>query len=206
MSADSGRVVCIVGNGPVAREHAGTIEAADRIARFNQCRNLGENTGLRTDDLWICNTGRGARHLCRGDALAELLRRCGARRILFPKPRHAPWRNLPGYLFLHSAWVDYGSRLARRARAAGVPAEYLGPDLPRRVLRHLYRYGRPEVRPYAPSTGTMAIFHYAHDPAYAGWLIRLVGFGFQGWKRHPWALERAYAEDLMRQGRLEMLE
>ena len=55
-----GQRIMIVGNGDVPEGSAARIDAADRVIRFNECRNFG-STGSRTDVVAVCNTGRPAR-------------------------------------------------------------------------------------------------------------------------------------------------
>lgn len=194
--------VFIVGNADVDVDHGPEIDAADVVVRFNRCRNLGRNTGRRTTELWLTNTGRAGLEFVDQARTAKLLERVGPHRVLMPRPAPGPLRRRLMVLLSRTSELEHGAGIARAVRLAGLSCDYAASDLPRETMRALRAYGIATPRPKAPSTGILAVHHFATAPAYRDHRISLVGFRFEGWRWHPWRLERAYVDDLESQGRL----
>ena len=69
------------------------------------------------------------------------------------------------------------------------------------LMTQLSTLGRTRHRAKWPSSGLLAIDHFIRH----GYHVHIVGFGFTGWKRHPWELEKRFVEQLSRQGQLSYL-
>ena len=195
-------LIYIVGNAEVAADRAAAIDAAELVVRFNLCPNLGRQTGRRTSHLWLTNTGKPGQGFTDPSRLQAVLSRSRPERIVLARPALNPVARLVARVRADHSAMEYGRLICERARSLGVPCHYARPRLQADVMRVLLGHGQPAVTPKCPSTGILAIHHYATAPEYSRHAIAVAGFGFQGWKFHPWELERAYVDDLARRGRL----
>lgn len=195
-------VIYIVGNAEVPADCTSAIDAADVVVRFNLCPNLGQHTGRRTSHLWLTNTGKPGLGFTEPVRLQAVLSRSSPERIVLARPALDPVEQLIVRIRSDQSAMEYGEQICAQAQSLGVPCQYARPHLQAHAMRVLLGYGQPAVKPKCPSTGILAIHHYATAAEYAGHAIAVVGFGFQGWKFHPWELERAYVDDLVGRGRL----
>jgi len=202
----------LVGNAPARRDLSDDIDRADFVARINTCAAWGAEYGTRTDRVYLCNTGGVARRFIRSEELHRTLAACGAKEIVFSYPPVSLWRQLHCLLRgKRGTGVDRSRALAAVLARHGLTCQ----PMPARVYEEVRAYvrARPGYRELAramplwvPSSGGMALAHMVRDPRLAEHRIALAGFGFQGWKGPPWSAERAYAEQLEREGRLVFLE
>lgn len=198
MSAD----VFLVGNGEVDRDLSSRIDAAGRVIRFNEATNYGGNTGTRCDVLALNNTGSWARRLGRegflkGSPFAE---RC--RTILFPQQPYPTWKRLLLRLANRTWRLEYSRRILAANGLRDKEVIYLPAGFADTCLRALRTLGRPAVRARSPSTGFLVLEHCIAARPEA--TIELAGFSFEGWKRHPFDLERRAVERYERQGRIRL--
>ncbi|MCA1367917.1 Urease operon accessory protein [Bradyrhizobium sp. BRP14] len=202
----SRRVIMIVGNGAVADGAAATIDAADLVIRFNDCRSVGGG-GVKTDVVAVCNTGRPALSMLAGGRwkTSEAVRQ--AREIWsvrsgvkFAQMRAALAESHPD---LDDFCDDYTAGFASFARATGRKHRVVPSETHERLDRDLARF---EPLPYVvPSSGLVVIADVLSSFASAGDDIVLTGFGHSGWEWHPFAAERRYVDALVAQGRLRRL-
>lgn len=198
------RHIFIVGNADVLTDHSANIEAADVVVRFNRCRNLGVHTGHRTTELWLTNTGRSGLEFVDPSKVENLLGRTRPQRVLLPRRPLNPVQHFFARIASRESALEYGALIRPNVERLGVRCEYVGHNLPHAAMRTLLSYGKPAVPPKAPSTGILAVHHFATAHAYSRDRISLVGFRFEGWRWHPWELERAYVDDLEARGRLTL--
>lgn len=202
----SGRVIMIVGNGDVPEGAAATIDAADLVIRFNDCRSVGKG-GSRTDIIGVCNTGRPALSMLGGgrwktSAAVRQARelwsvRSGAR---FAAMRAALAGTHPD---LDDFCDDYTAGFESFARATARKHRVIAAETHDRLERDLARFA---PSPYvAPSSGLVVIADIVSSFAAAGDDVVLAGFGHIGWQWHPFAAERRYVDALAAQGRLRRL-
>ncbi|AUX77301.1 urease-associated protein [Sinorhizobium fredii] len=190
-----GRRVMIVGNGEVPEGAAATIDAADLVVRFNDCRSVGRG-GARTDIVAVCNTGRPALAMLGGGRwkTSEPVRQ--AREIWsvrsaakFVAMRAALAKTHPD---LDDFCDDYTAGFEAFARATGRRHRVVPIEAHERLEQDLARFAPP---PYvAPSSGLVVIADILSDVASAGDEIVLAGFGHSGWEWHPFAAERRYVD------------
>ncbi|MBP2236656.1 hypothetical protein J2Z31_003170 [Sinorhizobium kostiense] len=201
------RVIMIVGNGEVPDGAAATIDAADVVVRFNDCRSVGKG-GNKTDIVAVCNTGR--------PALAML----GGGRWKTSKPvrqARAIWSVRSGAKFaamraklavthpdLDDFCDDYTAGFESFARATGRPHRVIPAGRQEGLERDLARFEPP---PYVvPSSGLLVIADILSSFASDRDDVVLAGFGHSGWEWHPFATERRYVEALASEGRLRRLD
>jgi len=68
------------------------------------------------------------------------------------------------------------------------------------------RIPQQKMRELFPSTGFLGIGYVLGRFAPPEWDVKLCGFTWEGWKRHPWHEERAWVEDKITNGRLKMID
>ncbi|POH32414.1 Urease operon accessory protein [Sinorhizobium americanum] len=196
----------IVGNGEVPEGAAATIDAADLVVRFNDCRSVGRG-GARTDIVAVCNTGRPALAMLGGGRwkTSEPVRQ--AREIWsvrsaakFAAMRAALAKTHPD---LDDFCDDYTAGFEAFTRATGRRHRVVPIEAHERLEQDLARFAPP---PYvAPSSGLVVIADILSDVASAGDEIVLAGFGHSGWEWHPFAAERRYVDAHAAAGRLRRL-
>lgn len=196
----------IVGNGEVPEGAAATIDAADLVIRFNDCRSVGKG-GTKTDILAVCNTGRPALAMLGGGRwkTSEPVRqareiwsvRSGAK---FAAMRAALAETHPD---LDDFCDDYTTGFESFARATGRRHRVVPTGTHERLEQDLARFA---PAPYvAPSSGLVVIADVLASFASAGDDLVLAGFGHCGWEWHPFAAERRYVDALAAEGRLRRL-
>lgn len=196
----------VVGNGEVPEGAAATIDAADLVIRFNDCRSVGPG-GTKTDIVAVCNTGRPALAMLGGgrwktrDPVRQAREfwsvRSGAK---FAAMRAMLAETHPD---LDDFCDDYTTGFESFARATGRQHRIVPAETHERLARDLARFA---PAPYvAPSSGLVVIADVLSSVASAGDEIVLAGFGHSGWEWHPFAAERRYVDALAAQGRLRRL-
>jgi hypothetical protein len=200
------RSIMIVGNGEIAADLADTIDAADLVMRFNDCRSAGAG-GQRTDIVAVCNTGRPGKKML----------------------EEPSWKDNPAVLAASSIWCVRDPKKFAEMRA---PLTLTHPELDdfcddytdgfrafcedtakalhvipavthEQLDRELAAYDPP---PYVvPSTGLVAISEFLAHFRQAGDQVFLAGFGHQGWEWHPWAAERQWLEARIAEQKLSRL-
>ncbi|MEY9098157.1 hypothetical protein ABIA24_001066 [Sinorhizobium fredii] len=197
----------IVGNGEVPKGAAATIDAADLVIRFNDCRSVGRG-GTRTDVVAVCNTGRPALSMLGGGRwkTSEPVRqarefwsvRSGAK---FAAMRAALAKAHPD---LDDFCDDYTVGFESFARATGRHHRIVPAATHEWLEQGLARFA---PAPYVvPSSGLLVIAEVLSGIASAGDDIVLTGFGHSGWEWHPFAAERRYVDALAAERRLRRLD
>jgi hypothetical protein len=196
----------IVGNGAVPDGSASTIDAADLVIRFNDCRSVGRG-GVKTDIVAVCNTGRPALSMLGGgrwktsEAVRQTREIWSVRSgVKFAAMRAALAQSHPD---LDDFCDDYTVGFESFARATGRKHRVIATETHERLDRDLAVF--EPSRYVAPSSGLVVIADVLSSYASAGDDIVLAGFGHSGWEWHPFAAERRYVDGLAAQGRLRRL-
>ena len=197
----------IVGNGEIADGLAATIDAADIVVRFNDCRSHGAG-GTKTDVIAVCNTGRPALSMLGGGkwktsaAVAQASEIWCARS---PEKFEALRRDLAAtHPDLGDLCDDYSDGFRAFAEATGrrlvqVPAATHSEtdDRLRAIGAEAY---------VVPSSGLLVIDDVLERVARPDDMITIAGFGHQGWIWHPFAAEKRLVDGYVANGRLRRLE
>ncbi|MBB3948895.1 hypothetical protein [Aureimonas jatrophae] len=190
--------VAIVGNAPGADDHAGAIDAADWVVRFNNAAGFGGPAGRRTTHLALVNRGGQMREWLEDRAFTQRPLLTGAGSFLLPFPPDA------GRAHAASAdGRDWTRPAMRTLRALGRPVRLL-PHALHRQARHCLRAEHGAEEPN-PSTGFLVAFHIHRQLRGTETRIRIYGFGFAGWPGHPWAAERDWFAAREREGSLRLV-
>lgn len=202
-----GRTVMIVGNGEIGEGLADTIDAADLVMRFNDCRSVGAGGG-RTDIVTVCNTGRPGKAMTEGASwacnkavwLASSIW-CIRDPAKFKAMKPAILRDHPE---LDDFCDDYTDGFADYARLNSKDFHIVPGATHEATDRALAAYG---PAPYVvPSTGAVAIAEFIAHYRKPDDEIFLAGFGHQGWEGHPWMAEKAWVDNMVRQKKLRRLD
>ncbi|OCP02395.1 MULTISPECIES: Urease operon accessory protein [unclassified Ensifer] len=200
------RVIMIVGNGEVPDGAGATIDAADIVVRFNDCRSVGAG-GQKTDIVAVCNTGRPGLAMLGGgrwktNAAVRQAReiwcvRTGAR---FAAMRAGLAETHPD---LDDFCDDYTVGFESFSRSTGRSFRIVPVAVHDQVDRDLAGYA-PD-RYVVPSSGMIVIADILAHLATPVDDVVLAGFGHVGWLWHPFAAERRYVDALAASGRLRRL-
>ncbi|MEI4484536.1 MULTISPECIES: Urease operon accessory protein [unclassified Phyllobacterium] len=194
----------IIGNGTVDERHARTIDAADFVIRFNDCRSY-VTSGTRTDVVAVCNTGRPAK------AMLESLE----------------WHNHPAVIGATEIWcVRGGAKFAAMRPFINILHPELW-DLCDDKTQDFHRFcadtGKKCVEiglaihewvdgalqafdpaPYiAPSSGMIVIASVLQ--LFPSAMTTIAGFSHVGWKHHPFVAERQLIDSYVGAGKLVRL-
>jgi hypothetical protein len=194
----------IVGNAPVTRDHAALVDGGDRVVRFNVPATWDHGTGRRFD-VWVIANGGAGRRFARQRPFAGAPYRALPAEIWFPRLPgvHGMLRaSRPDGLLTARSERDFAEAIVRE-NGLTQPWRRLDPEFYRRCL-DLLRAIDAKVDPTSiPSAGFMAlnqVFELWPDDA-----VTLVGFTFQGWPGHPWAIEETFVRRAEAAGRLTLV-
>lgn len=198
------RSIMIVGNGEIDPGLARTIDAADVVMRFNDCRSAG-NGGTKTDIVTVCNTGRPGKAMTEDSEWKTNPFVLAASAIWCVRDPHKFAAMRPSILAEHPELDDfcddYTDGFRDFARETGKAFHVVPAATQEQLDAELAAY---HPGPYVvPSTGLVAIAEFLTHFSQKGDRVTLVGFGHQGWEWHPWQAEEQWVEDRVRQGRLE---
>jgi hypothetical protein len=193
--------VALVGNAPLTRDYAALVDASDFVVRFNLPLTWGGRGGTRFD-AWVIANGNGGRHFAVRRTFAAAPYRSLPSEIWFPRcvEVHRRLREAHADGFLKARAEQDFSRRIVNANGLRQPCTYFDAGFYRRSLARLGAAADPTM---VPSAGFMALTHVLER--FEDSTVTLVGFTFQGWPGHPWALEEAFARRLEAEGKLELL-
>ncbi|MHB0951800.1 MAG: DsbA family protein [Allorhizobium sp.] len=201
-----GRRIVIVGNGDIPDGVAETIDAADLVIRFNECRSFGRG-GSRTDVLAVCNTGRPALAMLSSAEWRQSrpVHDCSA---IWSVRDPGKFRELHAYLMadhpeLDDFCDDYTGDLAAFAADSGKSHSVIDRDIHESLDDALIAHKPGDY--IVPSSGMVVIGHILASGDFAGDAVFLTGFGHQGWSGHPFAAERRLVDSYVAAGRLTRL-
>lgn len=202
----SGRTIMIVGNGEVPKGAAATIDAADVVIRFNDCRSVGTG-GTKTDIVAVCNTGRPALAMLGGGRWKNSAAVRQADEIWsvrsaekFAGMRAALAETHPD---LEDFCDDYTAGFESFTSSTGRQHRVIPVAVHEQLDRDLARFA---PTPYVvPSSGMVLITEVLSGFVTPGDDVVLAGFGHVGWSLHPFGAERRYVDALVVEGRLRRL-
>lgn len=193
--------IAIVGNGPVEGRPGAHIDSADIVVRFNEPADAPETTGVKTDILFLMNSGKTMQARLSNPEFRRSRFFAGAARIILPYhpsiiARYHPKPNLLSRLKGRRA--DWTAETVDLCRQAGKEILILSPEFYEESCAELgiAQAARNQV---FPSTGFLGIRYMLQEVAKTPEEIVLYGFSWQGWKRHDWDGERDWAQANLRQ-------
>ncbi len=196
--------IMIVGNGAVDCRYAPIIESADLVVRFNDCRSTGAS-GLRTDVVAVCNTGRPAKSMLGSDVWRSHPAVAQAEEIWCVRDPRKFAAMKPLIAVLHPELDDFCDDGTQAFNAfcleSGKRCFVIDERTHDWVDDVLQSY---HPAPYVvPSSGIIVIASVLDR--YPNATVTIVGFGHEGWEYHPFAAERRLVDDYVTLGKLRRL-
>jgi hypothetical protein len=200
--------VAIVGNGPVPDGVAEMIDASGVVIRFNEPLQPVERIGARTDILFLMNSGKTMQHRLSDPAFVQSQAFRNARRVVLPYHPSivAKYHPRPNILSrLKGRKADWTTETLAMLEQAGKEAVVLPAAFYEESCGEL---GIPAERRNAvfPSSGFLGIRYALTNFMPPQWKIGICGFGWDGWKRHPWADERRIVASLIECGEISVID
>lgn len=193
--------IAIVGNGPVEGRPGAHIDSADIVVRFNEPADTPETTGVKTDILFLMNSGKTMQARLSTPDFRRSRFFAGAARIILPYHPSiiARYHPKPNFLSrLKGRRADWTGETLAMCGEAGKEILILSPKFYEESCAELgiARTARDSV---FPSSGFLAIRYMLQEFAGKPGEIELYGFSWKGWKRHDWDKERDWAQANLQQ-------
>lgn len=198
--------VVVVGNGGISRDLSPFVDGSDFVVRFNRPASWGGLGGSRFD-AWVIANGRGGCAFARQRSFADSPFRDLPSVIWFPRPL-ASHRQLPldpayGGARISDPVDDDVSLNIIESNNLRQTCLCFGKDFYLRCILKLYDL-RAAQYVLMPSSGYIAINYVIETMPAAD--IFLLGFDFQGWDGHPWALEKESVRLMASQGIVTIID
>lgn len=200
------KTLIIVGNGPIGYDLSKTIDNADYVVRFNQPNNHSGMSGTKTDQLVFATSSKQAWMSLDNQSFLCSKAVTDAQEILFAIhpliiKKYHPQPNFLSYFFGKRADATY--KAINIFGEHGKTVKILPPEFYLKAASALGIQGK-KLRECFPSTGFLSIWqHLQYRPE--NMQIKICGFGWKGWKRHPWAQEKQWVEEQIASGRIEKI-
>lgn len=201
------KTVVIVGNGVLLRDLSAEIDAAHFVLRFNEPKTSLGLSGSRTDLLMFATSSKQAWKSLQSTDFLNSAIFSATREVMFafhPKIIR-DFHPQPNILSrLKSRRADATTRAIDVIGTAGKPIRIMPPQF---YLNGCKALDIPEgkMREVFPSTGFLGIWYILENFPRDEWDIKLCGFNWEGWKRHPWANEREWVQSRIASGALSSL-
>ena len=198
------REIAFVGNAPSRGDVRDAVDRADRVVRFNKARGFGGRTGERVDDLFLVNCGGQMREWLATPGFWDAAPVRAARTVSLPIARGDPGSGLAEVARAGPTPLDginFEHDVRRRLRDRPVAVRTMPDALRRAAIEALAAIGSRPAAPIWPSTGFLALFWYDRTEG-AEAVFTLHGYGFRGWRGHPWERERLWVAARARSGRM----
>ncbi|AOT07619.1 glycosyltransferase family 29 protein [Pseudoalteromonas luteoviolacea] len=189
--------VLIIGNGPVNTDISKQVEEFDRVVRFNFCAGLPAHLGTKCTDLWLSSRGRQAMKIAQQFPRLNL---SNLSQVMLTDPKQSIFKQILFKAINRKGKIDFGDKIARHVDDKQI-IQRIDQRYRASVLSDLLKLGKPECKPVCPSSGLLAMHYFIERCQH----VTITGFGFQGWKRHPWAQEKQYVDKLVKQGKIDWL-
>lgn len=192
--------LAIVGNAPTVINYSSLIDNSDIVIRFNDRKSYGGNSGLKTDILFINNTGEPARRYINQTPFKK--HNTEPIEYWFPRNIQVHLTHLkkikahhPNYAnnYIESELDDLTKEIIFSNNLTKCHLMKLPKELNESLFQKLEDI---QTHPFlAPSTGSLAIEWAVNNNNFSNYRIHVIGFGFSGWIGHPWAAEKALMAD-----------
>lgn len=186
--------IIILGNGPISADIAKQVDSCERVVRFNFCANMPENLGTKCTDLWLTGRGRQAAKLLTAPINPKLY---NIKNLVITDPEPVATKQLFFKLIHRQGKLDHGDLLQKKYSPVGQSFR-LSRAYRSELLSRLLLLGEPNCKPRCASSGLLAIEYFLQHYK----TVHIAGFGFQGWKRHPWQQEKQYIASLINAGKV----
>lgn len=214
----------IVGSAPLNTDYSKFIDSFDCVIRFNNCKNYAVNSGKKTDILIVTNTGNPNKNntlqFMLKDRFKEEIKKelpylSNVKKIWFARPEITFLSNylknnfpIKNKFIIHELKVfkvtgerDLIREIINAQKLQENEISVISDDLYIRTWKKLLSYGNTDA--IIPSTGLLGIEMILDDKSFNSYKKYIIGFGFDGWKGHPWHLEKMLVSDYINRGILK---
>ena len=171
-----------------SRDWSRTIDRFDTVVRYGKCRQLGTTAGVKTDYVFLQWTRSCIEETKENADKIAILKEQRPLICLIREPKH------PDELRL---WMPAHSVFRH------CPLMVLDSTPREKAAKELARFN--SNRPYRPSTG-MWVHEFLRRMTPNGVQVYTLGFAHTGSDHHCWDAERAYFDELYKDGSLMKLE
>jgi hypothetical protein len=184
--------IVLVGNAPLRRNHSSLVDHADFVVRFNLPRTYSIESGTRFDAWVIANTGGGRRFVDRRE-FKNAVYKCKPSQLWFPRCVEVHKELRAQYpdsetLLTAVAETDISDEIIRATDLQQSKIVRFSARVYWRCLDILSRVATRHDPVRIPSAGFLTLYYVLNILEQRP--VTLVGFTFEGWKGHPWHLER----------------
>lgn len=220
----SKKSLVIVGSAPLNRDYSKFIDSSDCVIRFNNCKNYAVNSGKKTDILILTRTGNPYRQKTLQFMLKDRSEEEINKELPYLKSAKQIWFARPGITFLEKYFKNNFPRnnkfrihelkgfkitgqrdlMAEMINAQKMQEKkifVITENVYIRTWQKLLSYGTTEA--IMPSTGLLGIEMILDDKSFNSYEKYIIGFGFKGWKGHPWHLEKMLIKYYINRGILK---
>ncbi|MCF2857136.1 hypothetical protein L1286_06625 [Pseudoalteromonas sp. SMS1] len=184
--------VLVLGNGPINMDISSEVNHFDRVVRFNFCSGFPEHLGEKCTDLWLSSRGKQAKKLAENFPKFNME---NLQSVVLTEPAPNPFKQYLFKTIKRKGKIDFSNDIINNIENKHIVSR-LDKQYRRDHLIDLLKLGKPDHKPICPSSGLLAIAHFIER----GHKVTIAGFGFQGWKRHPWRLEKKKVSQWVERG------
>ncbi|MTW22772.1 hypothetical protein [Allochromatium palmeri] len=224
LDARSTQTLVVVGSAPLKQDLSARIDACDCVIRFNNCKNYGGHSGTRTNILVLSNTGSPNENRTLPLLLTPRTEAEVAEQLPYLAQAQEVWIARPNPQHILALLRSDGRHLTPLGQREVQNLERFGDLAPnmiatqkiprekvRRIPEQLYTrlwrclLGFGTTGGIIPSTGMLGIEMALNYTALRHHRKYYIGFGWQGWHGHPWALEERLVNAYVSKGVLAPL-
>jgi len=202
----------IIGNGALPKDLSVSINAADYVLRFNEPPIFAGGqgwSGVKTDCLMLCNSGKPMQlKLAAQEFLLSPFLQAAQELVLVYHPsiiRRFFSQPLITARLIHGRKRDWTWEAIEKLGSLGKKITILPPQFYLQACAEL-GIDSADLSKIFPSTGYLGVWQMLQQCPPDEWLITLVGFSWQGWKRHDWQREEKWMRSRVKSGRLSFIE
>lgn len=197
--------IAIVGNGALRQQNKDHINESDIVVRFNSPPLENLRISTRCDILFLSNSSKQTLGLINSKDYIVRSPFASAKLLMLPYSSEVISRYMPKPNMLSrlaGRRVDHSDACIEIAKRHGKQCSRLTTSDYMQVCKNVGILPH-QMHAFFPSSGIMAIYAILdafsqHTP------IRLMGFGFEGWKRHHWEGERGCVQRLCDKGLVDL--
>jgi hypothetical protein len=182
--------LALIGNGQISRDYSEFIDKCDLVIRCNEAKNLGKNSGNKTDVLCITNTGAPARRLINLRSVQQYPKFPDIQEIWFPRDSdvHLEWIERFNISFPRSELIDIGNKIIQANNLENLSVKRFSNNLNKISFQSLKKVSNQFF--VCPSTGFLAFIYISQNIEFKNFEKYLFGFTFEMWHGHPADSER----------------
>lgn len=177
------------------------INDQDIVVRFNfPNKQKIENTGCRTDILFLANTVDLMEDRLKNKEFSEFINSLKETIIFFPYDDDLISKINPKCKVVHRKFFIKFKKYIENSNNNKYINYFLEKNIKVKVIDQSYYWNAKKIANIDDlsilSTGLIATSYFLNSKSYIDYKIYLCGFTFEGWGRHSWDKEKKYILDL----------